>query len=69
MPRLRLVVWLAAAALAAVWLTAAARQTPAPILILISFDGWRWDYLDFESVDAQLGPQGCWSLSVSDGDP
>ena len=52
MPRLRLVVWLAAAALAAVWLTAAARQTPAPILILISFDGWRWDYLDFDAVDA-----------------
>lgn len=29
----------------AVW-TPAARAQPQPILILISIDGWRWDYLD-----------------------
>jgi len=30
--------------------TLAARQTPAPLLILISFDGWRWDYTDRAAV-------------------
>jgi predicted AlkP superfamily pyrophosphatase or phosphodiesterase len=40
------VVWLAA-----VW-TPAVRAQPQPILILISIDGWRWDYLDRVDVPA-----------------
>ncbi len=41
-------VWLACV-LAAACVVAAAGQggrTPSPILVLISFDGWRWDYFD-----------------------
>jgi predicted AlkP superfamily pyrophosphatase or phosphodiesterase len=37
--------------LAAVW-TPAARAQPQSILILISIDGWRWDYLDRVDVPA-----------------
>jgi predicted AlkP superfamily pyrophosphatase or phosphodiesterase len=40
-------VWAATVLTAAVLLLAgAARQTERPILILVSLDGWRWDYLD-----------------------
>jgi len=38
--------WLIAVALALAVATAAAQRTAAPILILISFDGFRWDYPD-----------------------
>ena len=41
----RCLVWLAIAlSVAAPRAQPVAR--PAPILILVSFDGWRWDYLD-----------------------
>jgi predicted AlkP superfamily pyrophosphatase or phosphodiesterase len=39
-------VWLSALALALAVATVAAQRTAAPILVLISFDGFRWDYLD-----------------------
>jgi predicted AlkP superfamily pyrophosphatase or phosphodiesterase len=42
--RTRRIVLLLVALVATV--TLAARQAPAAILILISFDGWRWDYTD-----------------------
>jgi len=38
--------WLIAVALALALATAAAQRTAAPILVLISFDGFRWDYPD-----------------------
>src|SRR5204863_8051828 len=38
--------WLVALALALAAVTAAAGRAAAPILVLISFDGFRWDYLD-----------------------
>src|SRR5262245_22733162 len=40
------VAWAATVAAAVLVLAGAARQTERPILILISLDGWRWDYLD-----------------------
>jgi len=50
-PRRRLIAWLLA--LAALWATGCASaprategQSGRPILILVSLDGWRWDYLD-----------------------
>ena len=43
--RLAIVVALALA-LAGVWAPAPRAADPDPILILVSFDGWRWDYID-----------------------
>ena len=37
---------LIAIVIAATTLVAQRRATPDPILLLISFDGWRWDYID-----------------------
>jgi predicted AlkP superfamily pyrophosphatase or phosphodiesterase len=39
----------ALAAAVALWVASLAAQ-PSPILILISFDGWRWDYIDRADV-------------------
>ena len=43
---IRLVRALTALAAAVLLLAGAARQSERPILILVSLDGWRWDYLD-----------------------
>ena len=43
---IRLVRALTALVVAVLLFTGAARQAERPILILISLDGWRWDYLD-----------------------
>jgi predicted AlkP superfamily pyrophosphatase or phosphodiesterase len=37
-------------ALALVIAAGAAQQSPPPILVLVSFDGWRWDYITRTSV-------------------
>jgi predicted AlkP superfamily pyrophosphatase or phosphodiesterase len=37
------------AAAVAIWVASLAAQA-SPILILISFDGWRWDYIDRADV-------------------
>ena len=40
------VVLVVLAGLLSVWLRAESPQAPAPIVVLVSFDGWRWDYTD-----------------------
>src|SRR4029453_14597891 len=47
---IRLVRSLTALAAAVLMFTGAARRAARPILILISLDGWRWDYLDRAQV-------------------
>ena len=38
--------WLAAIALALLVVTAGAQRAPSPVLVLVSFDGFRWDYIN-----------------------